>query len=412
MIMVVQPLQLLLSMAVAWCFGKLAGAVRLPPILGWLVAGMVLGPHLLNVFSQPLMDSLWYTTLEHILECTLGLMIGTELLWNKLKRAGRQIFVTTITESLGTFLVVSAVFALVFWMQGEPIYLAFLLGGISLATAPAPSLSIVSQMKTAGPVTSTLIPMAALDDLVGALIFFCVVAAVSAHISALAVPVWLILVLVFLPIPLGGALGYVTGGILRRLRRPGTSVAVVWISILVTSCVGMAANHLLGTSVLNFMLLGMGLSAVFANRIDQPALDAIMKRMTPAIGLAMIVVILNLGAPLDYHLILGAGLYTALYIVARALGKYSGAYVGAAATGSPRTVRRYLGLTLLPHSGVSLLFTGIAVSVLSGPDPQGAALIQGTIAAAAVINEILAVLLAKKGFEWAGELGKQKEAFS
>ena len=50
-----------------------------PPILGWLVAGMVLGPHLLNVFSQPLMDSLWYTTLEHILECTLGLMIGTEL---------------------------------------------------------------------------------------------------------------------------------------------------------------------------------------------------------------------------------------------------------------------------------------------------------------------------------------------
>ena len=107
--MVVQPLQLLLSMAVAWCFGKLAGAVRLPPILGWLVAGMVLGPHLLNVFSQPLMDSLWYTTLEHILECTLGLMIGTELLWNKLKRAGRQIFVTTITESLGTFLVVSTV---------------------------------------------------------------------------------------------------------------------------------------------------------------------------------------------------------------------------------------------------------------------------------------------------------------
>ena len=154
--MVVQPLQLLLSMAVAWCFGKLAGAVRLPPILGWLVAGMVLGPHLLNVFSQPLMDSLWYTTLEHILECTLGLMIGTELLWNKLKRAGRQIFVTTITESLGTFLVVSTVFALVFWMQGEPIYLAFLLGGISLATAPAPSLSIVSQMKTAGPVTSTI----------------------------------------------------------------------------------------------------------------------------------------------------------------------------------------------------------------------------------------------------------------
>ena len=88
----------------------------------------------------------------------------------------------------------------------------------------------------------------------------------------------------------------------------------------------------------------------------------------------------------------------------RAIGKYTGAYVGAAATHSPPTVKKYLGFTLLPHSGVSLVFTGIAVSVLSGPAPECAQIIQGTIAAAAVINEILAVFMAKKGFEWAGEL--------
>lgn len=75
-------------------------------------------------------------------------------------------------------------------------------------------------------------------------------------------------------------------------------------------------------------------------------------------------------------------------------------------THSPASVRKYLGFTLLPHSGVSLVFTGIAVSVLSGPAPECAALIQGTIAAAAVINEIIAVFMAKKGFEWAGELHK------
>ena len=118
----------------------------------------------------------------------------------------------------------------------------------------------------------------------------------------------------------------------------------------------------------------------------------------------MIVVILNLGAPLDYHLILGAGLFTALYILSRAAGKYGGAYLGATLTGAPQTVRKYLGLTLLPHSGVSLVFTGIAVSVLSGPAPESAQIIQGTIAAAAVINEVLAVVIAKKGFEWSGEL--------
>ncbi len=64
------------------------------------------------------------------------------------------------------------------------------------------------------------------------------------------------------------------------------------------------------------------------------------------------------------------------------------------------------GLTLLPRSGVSLVFAGIAVSVLEGSAPEYAPLIQGTIAAAAVINEIIAVFMAKKGFEWAGELGQ------
>ena len=91
-------------------------------------------------------------------------------------------------------------------------------------------------------------------------------------------------------------------------------------------------------------------------------------------------------------------------IIARAVGKYGGAYVGAAVTHAPETVKKYLGFTLLPHSGVSLVFTGIAVSILEGPAPECASIIQGTIAAAAVINEIIAVFMAKKGFEWAGEL--------
>ena len=129
----------------------------------------------------------------------------------------------------------------------------------------------------------------------------------------------------------------------------------------------------------------------------------------PVIGLAMIIAILNLAAPLDYHLIFGAGIFTAVYIISRFMGKYGGAYFGAVITRAPAPVRKYLGFTLLPHSGVSLVFTGIAVSVLSKSAPEYASILQGTIAAAAVINEIIAVLLAKKGFEWAGELYRSKE---
>lgn len=396
--------RLLLAIAIAFVCGKLVSKLKLPSILGWLIAGMILGPHAVNLLSDSLLNAGWYTVTESILECTVGLMIGTELIWNQIKQSGKQIVVTTITESLGTFIVVSLVFGVIFYFTGIPVYLAFMFGGIALATAPAPSLSIVNAMHTNGPVTKTLIPMAALDDLVGALVFFTVIALVSAHISTAGVPVGVVLFLVFLPVLIGIVTGFVSGLLLRRMHTPRTSLIMLIVTLLATAGVGFFVNSLLPTPVLNFLLLGMAYSTVVANMIPLSQLDEIMKTMNPVIGIGLIILILNLGAPLDYHLIFGAGLYTAIYIISRAIGKYTGAYFGAAVTHAPDTVKKYLGFTLLPHSGVSLVFTGIAVSVLSGPAPECAEIIQGTIAAAAVINEIIAVFMAKKGFEWAGEL--------
>ena len=403
-------LRLAASVAIAFAAGKLIARFRLPAILGWLITGIVIGPHALNLLSSSVLDSGWFTGAESLLECVFGLMIGTEMIWSQMKKAGPQILVTTVTESLGTFLVVSAVFGVIFWFTGVPVYLAFMFGGIALATAPAPSLSVVSSLRTDGPVTRTLIPMAALDDLVGALVFFLVIALVSAHISTAGIPVAGVILLVFLPVVIGIITGFVFGKLLQHTRTPGATLAVMLAGLLLSAGIGFGINSLLPTPVLNFMLIGMSYSTVFANMVTKEQLDGMMRVMNPVIGFAMIIVILNLAAPLDYHLIFGAGLYTAVYIIARAIGKYSGAYFGASVTHAPATVRKYLGFTLLPHSGVSLVFTGIAVSVLEGPAPECAQIIQGTIAAAAVINEIIAVFLARQGFAWAGELHKAKGA--
>lgn len=403
--------KLVLAGIAAHYVGKGAMRLGLPAILGWLVTGMALGPHGFGLLGDAILNAGWYTVTESVLECMLGLMIGTELIWGKLKRSGKQILVTTITESLGTFAVVSLVFGVIFALTGIPAYLAFLFGGIALATAPAPSLSIVNQMKTAGPVTSTLIPMAVLDDLVAALVFFTVVAFTSAHISAQSLSVASVLVMVFLPVPLGMLLGWLCGLLLRRIQGPRAQTCLLAAALVLAAALGMYLNQrVLPMPALNFMLLGMGLSAVVANMLPESQRNAIMARLNPVINLALLVLILNLGAPLDYHLILGAGVYTAVYILARAAGKYGGAYLGAALTGAQPTVKKYLGFTLLPHSGVSLVFTGIAVSLLQGPAPECAAILQGTIAAAAVINEFIAVLMARKGFAWAGELYQAKEA--
>lgn len=222
-------------------------------------------------------------------------------------------------------------------------------------------------MRTSGPVTRTLIPMAALDDLVGAFVFFMVIAFVSAHVSTAGVPVGVVIFLVFLPVFIGIATGFLAGKLMQKAKTARGALAVMLLMLLVSAGIGFAINSMLSTPVLNFMLIGMAFSTVFANMISQEKLDGIMKVMNPVIGFALIVAILNLGAPLDYHLIFGAGLYTAVYIVSRAIGKYSGAYFGAAITHAPKTVRNFLGFTLLPHSGVSLVFTGVAVSVLAMP---------------------------------------------
>lgn len=411
--MIVLAVRLLAAIVLAFFAGKLVSKLKLPSILGWLIAGMILGPHALSLMGQEILDARWYQTMVHILECAVGLMIGTELVWNKIKRSGKSIVITTLTQSVGTFLLVSLVFGIVFYFQDIPLYLAFLFGGIALATAPAPALSIVREFQTDGPVTNTLIPMAALDDIVGCVIFFTTIAIVAGNLSAGDLPAYMIALVVILPLLIGIVTGLLAGLILRKERdSKGTLISLV-LTILIASGIGFFFNNVvMPKPVLNFMLIGMAFSATFSNMMMEERLEQIMDVFNPFLGVAMIIVILNLGAPLDYHLIMGAGLFTVLYIVARACGKYFGAYFGASITKSPEAVKKYLGFTLLPHSGVSLVFTGIAVSVLAAPAPECAQIIQGTIAAAAVINEIIAVVIAKKGFEWAGEFNSSAARIS
>lgn len=403
--MLIQILRLLIMVILALGIGKLVSKLKLPSILGWLITGMVFGPHAFAVMNQETLDAGWYQIVVHVLECAVGLMIGTELVWNKIKRSGKSIVITTLTQSLGTFFVVSLVFGVVFYLSDIPVYLAFIFGGIALATAPAPALSIVREFNTKGPVTGTLIPMAALDDIVGCIVFFTTIAIVAGNLSSGELPAYMIALVVILPLIIGAVTGFFAGMLLKREQNAFATMATLIGMILVTSAVGFVFNHFVMPSpVLNFMLMGMAFSAAFSNMVTEERLEQIMQGFNPILGIAMIIVILNLGAPLDYHLILGAGMFTAIYIIARAAGKYFGAYFGANVTKSPESVKKYLGLTLLPHSGVSLVFTGIAVSVLAGPAPDCAKIIQRTIAAAAVINEIIAVIAAKKGFEWAGEM--------
>ncbi len=393
---------------IAFTLGKIVSKIKMPAILGWLITGMIFGPHLVGLLTQNIMDNEAYKIGVHFFECAVGLMIGSELVFKKLKKYGKSIIITTLTQSIGTFLLVSLVFSTIFYFVDLPIYLGFVFGGIALATAPAPALSVVNEFNTDGPVTRTLIPMAALDDIVGVVIFFSVISIIGSMYSVNNIPIWITFLSILVPIVVGIILGVLAGLLLRlnlnKSLRLLTVIGFIIITTITCLCIDYFAFPM---PMMNYMILGMAFSSAFANMINNEKLEQIMDDFKPILGISMIVVILNLGAPLDYHLIANAGIYTAVYIIVRALGKYFGAYFGSAITKSEKTVKKYLGLTLLPHSGVSLVFTGIAVSTIAPINPEAASVIQGTIAAAAVINEIIAVIIAKKGFEWAGEFNKK-----
>lgn len=299
----------LLVLVIAFLAGKAVSRMKLPAILGWLIAGMLLGPNAAGLLPQQALDAVWYRNIITWMQCAFGLMLGTELVWRKIKNYGNALMITTLTQSLGTFAFVSLVFGIVFQCTGIPVYLALVFGGIALATAPAPALSIVSEFHTKGPVTDTLLPMAVLDDT--GYDFFAN----------------------------RGRSGYRRSGGYGIKKNKGKSR---------DTCDPGRGNYgygmdWLNTSVftgitLNYMLMGVAFSAIFSNIIPEERLEETVEWFHPVLAVCLLGAIVDLGAPLDYHLILGAGFYTFLYIFSRACGKYFGARAGAKLTKRPATV--------------------------------------------------------------------------
>lgn len=163
--MVTGLLRIFAIICAAFVCGKLVSKLKLPSILGWLIAGIVFGPYLAQVVTPDIMNSTWYKVMIKVFECFAGVMIGREIIFKKIAKSGKQIVGITFIQSIGTFLFVSAVFSIVFLLADMPVYPAFIFGGIALATAPAPALSVVNEYHTTDPSPKRLFPLPLLTTL-------------------------------------------------------------------------------------------------------------------------------------------------------------------------------------------------------------------------------------------------------
>lgn len=405
--MVIGILRIFSILCVAFTCGKLISKLKLPAILGWLIAGIVFGPYLAGVVTLDIINSMCYKIIIKIFECFAGVMIGREIVFKKIAKSGKQIVGITFVQSIGTFLFVSVAFSAIFIMAHIPVYLAFVFGGIALATAPAPALSIVNEYHTSGPVTKTLIPLAAIDDVIGVVVFFSVISVISGTHGGIGTTPLTIIGMVLLPFVIGIVFGILAAFLIKTMKRNDIRFCLLILFLLLSTISGLVIDcYIFHSFTLNYLLIGMAFSATVANLVPEKDFEETLKLYRPLLNLSLVIVIVNLGMPLDYRLVAGAGIFTVVYILSRAIGKIGGAYIGGKLTKAQPVVTKYLGFTLLPHSGVSLVFTGIATTTLSSFDSSLATIVSGTIVAAAIINEIIAVVVAKYAFKWAGEIAE------
>lgn len=405
---------ILLSLSFALLTGlllsRLAKKVQLPAVTAYLVAGVLIGPFVLGSLD---IHGLGITAhhLESfgiISDLALGFIafsMGNEFRRSQLKEVGRRAAIIGVFQAVFTTIVVDAALIGLHFMMPDKLSLsaAIVLGAVATATAPAATLMVVRQYKAKGPVTDTLLPVVAIDDAVG-LVVFAISFGVAKSLSLGDVDVLSVILEPLLEVVFSLALGLVMGALFTqcekyfhsRSKRTSVSVTFVMLTVALSSISFNIGNiHVAFSSLLSCMMLG----TVFCNICDVS--EELMERMDRWTAPVLILFFVISGAGLDLSVFSdsAAVLIGLAYILSRSIGKYFGANLSARMTGSDSNIVKYLGITLLPQAGVAL---GMAIKAIElGPD---GAIVRNITLFAVLIYEIIGPYLTKVALTAAGEI--------
>lgn len=369
-------------------FGRLVKQVKLPNVTGYLLAGLLFGPHVLGIVPIDLVDDL--SIISDIALAFIAFTIGCEFQISYFKRVGATPVVIAIFESLMAVFVVQGVLIALGY---DPAF-AVLLGAIAAATAPAATVMVIKQYKAQGPVTETLLSVVALDDAVALIAFgFAVTLAGlingggGSFIVSLTSPLWEVL----LSFIIGGTLGFLFKVPLKFFKKSGNRLIIMTGMVFASS--GIASW--LGASQL---LACMATGAVLYNITEEGEdIAKLSDFVTPPIFLLFFVVS---GAQLDISIIPSIGVVGILYVVFRVVGKLLGAYLGAKIMKAPKEIRRYLGPALIPQAGVAIGLVSVAQMVVPEYAPQ----IRAVILCGTIIYEVIGPVITKVSLTKAGEI--------
>ena len=405
---------ILMSLSIALLAGlllsRLAKRIQLPAVTAYLVAGVLIGPFLLGALNIPGIG-ITHDQLDGfgiIADVALGFIafsMGNEFRIDALKKIGKQATLIGIFQAIFTTAIVDiALIALHFAMPEKfPMAAAIVLGAVATATAPAATLMVVRQYKAKGSLTDILLPVVALDDAVG-LVVFAVSFGIARSMSQASVSVLSIILEPLLEVVCSLALGFIMGLLFTlcerffhsRSKRMAVSVTFVMLTVAV-SCMkfNVGGIHIGFSSLLACMMLG----TVFCNICDFS--EELMDRADRWTAPILILFFVISGAELDLSVFseIAVVIIGLAYIASRSVGKYFGAGISARWGKCNANIVKYLGITLLPQAGVAL---GMAIKATElGSD---GAIVRNITLFAVLIYEIVGPFLTKLALTAAGDI--------
>ena len=390
---------------------RVAKKVGLPAVTAYLVAGVLIGPYLLGQFGIGF-DHEANSPEKYKILCDLALgfiafAIGNEFRLEQLKKVGKQATIVGIAQALVTTVIVDAGLIGLSFILPEgclPLPAAIILGAVATATAPAATLMVVRQYKAKGPVTDILLPVVALDDAVGLVIFAISFGVAGAIHTGTVDPISMVvnpLLEVVLSLILGTVMGYLFSFTERfffsRSKRMAVSVTFVMLTVAISSLKFEIGHvHIGFSSLLACMMLG----TIFCNICDfsEELMERADRWTAPLLILFFVIsgAELNLGVFTNWvFVVIGVA-----YIVLRCIGKYFGASWSAKASGCDENIVKYLGITLFPQAGVAL---GMASQALTFGGDIGV-LAQSITLFAVLVYELVGPALTKIALTKAGDI--------
>ncbi|MGQ1891402.1 cation:proton antiporter [Thermophagus sp. OGC60D27] len=385
--------------------GELVTKLSLPRISGYIIAGILLNPKVLGIVPGTFIEA--GAPLINISLAVITFHIGGSLSFGKIRKEGRNYFIMTLGESimayvlvfLFSFLAVEYVFHLF-----DSIYfsLAFslILASLAAPTDPSATLAVIDEYKARGPVSSTVLGIAAFDDIAGIVLFTLSVAFAGALMGNAGVSLGATLVQMVINIGLALLLGVVFGFLLNLLtrifKRETDGGLIVMILGVLMLCYGTSSylkvDELLST-------LAMGVTVVNYNR-QHDKVFCVVERYTEE--LIFVIFFTLSGLHLDISLISGNIPLMILFIVARALGKYLGILSTSPMLNISRPVKRYTAGGLLPQGGIVI---GLALLVSDETAFQSfSTLIMTVVIGTAIVHELLGPIASKYSLKKAGEI--------